>query len=246
MKRQGTAELGIISAMLIFGTIGIFVKYIPMPSSMIACARGFIGAIFLRFVIMAKKGSVSYTDIKNNLLFLCLSGAAIGVNWVFLFEAYRYTTVATATLCYYLAPVFVVVAAPFLLKEPLSARRMICALVALSGMVFVSGVIGRGLPTKAETAGILYGIGAALLYAFVVILNKKINGISAYDKTMVQLAVAAIVILPYVLLTEDVTAVSLDTTAVVLLICVGIVHTGIAYTLYFRAFRRSRHRRRQF
>ncbi len=228
----GLARAKLILAMTIFGTIGIFVKYIPLPSSVIACVRGFVGVGFLLLVTLIKKSKISFKDIKKNLLLLVISGAFIGINWILLFEAYRYTTVATATLCYYMAPIFVTIASPFILKEKLTFKKVVCILMALLGMVFVSGIVGTG-SLHISVAGIAFGLGAALFYACVVLLNKFIKDISAYDKTMTQLLVASAVILPYALLTADVSLSDLDVKALICLLIVGVVHTGFAYMIYF-------------
>ena len=223
-----------IGAMTIFGTIGIFRKYIPLPSSLLALARGIIGTAFLLFLVLAvKRDKLSIEAIKRNFVFLVVSGAFIGFNWILLFEAYQYTTVATATLCYYMAPVIVVLVSPFLFKERLTLLKAICVAVALAGMVFVSGIPQSGFGGMSELKGILLGLGAATLYAIVVILNQYIKDIPAYDKTIMQLGTAAIAILPYTLLTENFADISFTPVAVLMLIFVGIVHTGIAYTLYF-------------
>lgn len=223
-----------IGAMTIFGTIGIFRKYIPLPSSLLALARGIIGTAFLLFLVLAvKRDKLSVEAIKRNFVFLVVSGAFIGFNWILLFEAYQYTTVATATLCYYMAPVIVVLVSPFLFKERLTPLKAICVAVALAGMVFVSGIPQSGFGGMSELKGILLGLGAATLYAIVVILNQYIKDIPAYDKTIMQLGTAAIAILPYTLLTENFADISFTPVAVLMLIFVGIVHTGIAYTLYF-------------
>ena len=220
-------------AMFIFGTIGLFVKYIPLPSAVVAMVRGFSGAIFLFAIIKIKKQSMDKAAIKANLLKLCLSGAALGFNWILLFEAYRYTTVATATLCYYLAPVIVILVSPLVLKEALTWKKLVCVFVALLGMVFVSGVLEAGFSGGSEYTGIFFGLGAACLYACIVLINKKIKDISAYDMTIMQLAIAGIVLLPYVLLTQDISGIELSAKAIALLAVVGIVHTGFAYALYF-------------
>lgn len=236
MKENRSSKLNMMLAMFIFGTIGIFVKYIPLPSAVIAMARGFVGAIFLFVLIKIRKQSVDKAAMKANLSKLCLSGAVLGFNWILLFEAYRYTTVATATLCYYLAPVIVILVSPVVLGERLTWKKLICVLVALLGMVFVSGVLGvlkTGHFEASEFTGILFGLGAACLYACVVLLNKKIKDISAYDMTITQLAVAGAVLVPYVLLTQDLSGVELNGLAIGLLALVCIVHTGIAYALYF-------------
>ena len=227
-------KIMMIGAMTIFGTIGIFRKYIPLPSSLLALARGMIGTAFLLLLVLViKRDKLSTEAIRRNFGFLVVSGAFIGFNWILLFEAYQYTTVATATLCYYMAPVIVVLVSPFLFKERLTPLKALCVAVALAGMVFVSGIPQSGFGGISELKGILLGLGAATLYAIVVILNQYIKDISAYDKTIMQLGTAAIAILPYTLLTENFADITFTPVAVCMLFFVGIVHTGIAYTLYF-------------
>lgn len=227
------ALFSLIFSMMIFGTIGIFRKHIELSSGVLAMARGFIGAAFLLLVIALKREKLSKTAIKKNLWLLILSGACIGFNWILLFEAYRYTTVATATLCYYLAPIFVIMASPLILKERLSGRKVTCVLVALAGMVLVSGVLQAGFHGLSELKGILFGLGAAAFYASVILMNKKIIDISAYNKTVVQLVCAATVLVPYVLLTGELAVAEWSGIGFVLVLVVGILHTGVTYALYF-------------
>jgi len=229
------AKLELIASMFIFGTIGIFVRHIPLPSSMIALVRGFVGAFFVLLFVYLKKSKPDKEAIKKNFVMLALSGAFIGINWILLFESYHYTTVATATLCYYMQPIFVILASPFLLKEKLTVKKVICVVVALIGMVFVSGVLQTGIPALSEAKGILYGLGAACFYASVVLMNKKITEINAYDKTIMQLGMGAIVLSPYVMLTQDFGTATISMTPALwtLLLFVGLVHTGVAYALYF-------------
>ena len=233
MNQTHTEKVKLITAMVLFGTIGLFVRYINLPSSIIALARGLVGMLFLLTVILLRGNKISMEAVKKNLIWLILSGACLGMNWILLFEAYRFTTVATATLCYYLAPIIVIAASPFLLKEKLTLRKIICTLVALFGMVLVSGVVQSGIPSVAEAKGILFGLGAAVLYAGIMLMNKKIHDISAYDKTVVQLGISAIVLVPYCLLTEEISALDITPQAIAMLLLVGIVHTGVTYFLYF-------------
>lgn len=235
MNRVRIEKLKLITSMCIFGTIGIFVRHIPLPSSVIAFVRGLVGMLFLLAVVLVKKSPISVKDIKKNLIWLILSGAFLGMNWILLFEAYRFTSVATATLCYYLAPIIVILVSPFLLKEKLTFRKILCTAVALVGMIFVSGVLQNGVPEITELKGILFGLGAAILYAGIMLINKKIQGISAYDKTIVQLGISAIVILPYCLWAEEITALPFSGKVLFMLILVGVLHTGITYFLYFGA-----------
>ena len=233
------AKLELIASMFIFGTIGIFVRHIPLPSSMIALVRGFVGAFFVLLFVYLKKSRIDKEAIRKNFRMLALSGAFIGINWILLFESYNYTTVATATICYYMEPIFVILASPFLLKEKLTAKKGICAALALLGMGFVSGVLETGIPALSEAKGGLYGLGAACFYATVVLMNKKITDINAYDKTIMQLGMGAIVLTPYVMLTQNFGTAALSMTPPLwaLLLFVGLVHTGVAYVLYFDALK---------
>ena len=234
MKTKDGAMLKLLLSMSIFGTIGIFRNYINMPSSVIAMARGLIGMLFLLlFMLFFRRGRISLASIKRNIWLLLLSGVCIGVNWILLFEAYRYTTVSTATLCYYFAPVFVIILSPFIFKEKFTLKKALCTLSAILGMFIISGILGGA---SANLTGILLGLGAAMLYASVVIMNKFIKDISGEEKTLIQLGAAGISLIPYVLLTEDVFSMPTDSRSVALLLFVGIVHTGIAYSLYFGSF----------
>lgn len=228
MAGQSKARLRIIAAMVIFGTIGIFRKYIPLPSSLLAVARGIIGAVFL---LLVKRRKPELEAIRKNAWGLLLSGGALGFNWILLFESYRYTSVAAATLCYYMAPILLILVSPILLKEKLTGKKLLCVAAALGGMVPVSGIMESGVGT--DFRGVLFGLGAAALYAGVMVLNKKISGVPAMDKTVVQLLAAAAVLLPYTLMTEDFSGIRFEPTAVFMLALVGIVHTGVAYLLYF-------------
>lgn len=228
---ENKAKSMMILAMLIFSTIGIFVRYIPLPSSVIAVGRGIIGTAFLFLFIKGKGIPISWPDIRQNLLLLCLSGAALCGNWTFLFEAYRYTSIATATLCYYMAPIIVILVSPIFLKEKLTARKLLCVLTALAGMVLVSGIGQEG--GSANMTGVFFGLCAACCYASIVIFNKKIKPMAAYDKTIVQLGLGALLLMPYVLLTENVAALDASPFSLAMFLVVGIVHTGFAYVFYF-------------
>ena len=223
-------KLKILTSMAIFGTVGIFVRFIPMASAAIAFCRGVLGCAFL-LILMALTGKKpNLQDIRRNGWILALSGAAIGINWILLFEAYRHTTVAIATICYYLAPAFVTLASP-LLGEKLSGKKLGCIGVAMAGMVFVSGVFQGN--AGGSLLGVILGVGAAIFYASVILMNKTFSPIGAYDRTLCQLAAASLVIVPYLLLSGGVTSAEMTTLGWVMLGIVGIVHTGFAYALYF-------------
>ena len=227
------AKIALITSMAIFATIGIFRKYIPLPSSTVAMARAVIGTLFLVAMILLRGKKISFESIKKNALPLCFSGVFLGFNWILLFEAYNYTTVATATLCYYMAPVILILASPLLFKERLTVSKLVCAVVAVGGMTLVSGIFTSGDKGTDNIKGVLLGLCAAFLYAAVVTCNKKLKDIEAFDRTTVQLGISAIVLTPYTLLVEDFSQVALNGFTVIMLVVVGVVHTGIAYALYF-------------
>ena len=231
------SRIALLVCMIIFGTVGIFRRQIPqIPSGLLALVRSVLGVAFLALVTRIQRKRIGWKSIRKNLPILCLSGAALGLNWVFLFEAYRYTSVAVATLCYYLGPLFVTLVSPLVLKERLTARKGICMAVVLIGMIPVSGLLD-GIGTVSPL-GLTFGLLSALFYACVILFNKKATGLSPYDKTMTQMAASAIVVLIYALLRERPNASIFDSRSVVLLLVMGILHTGVAYVLYFGAIDR--------
>ena len=221
-----------IASMLIFGTIGVFRRFIPLPSALLAFARGILGGLFLMvFIKLGKKGD-GETLAPGIVLRLVLTGAMIGVNWMLLFEAYNYTTVAVATLCYYMQPTIVILLSPLVFRERLTPKKALCAAVSIAGMVLVSGVIGSG-GQSVDLRGIALGLGAAFFYAAVIIMNKKTPGTEPYRRTTIMLLSAGIVMLPYLFLTDGFSGAGFSPTAILLLLVLGIFHTGIAYAMYF-------------
>ncbi len=229
------ARFKLMASMFIFGTIGLFVRYLSLPSSLVAMCRGIIGSTFLILLLLLRRGKLDKAAIKKHFLWLILTGGALGFNWILLFESYRYTSVAVSTLCYYLAPILVILFSPLVLREKLTLKKCLCVAAALAGMIFLSGVLEGGMPQGGELKGILLGLAAAVLYASLVVLNKNMTGLAAMDKTILQLGLSALVLLPYVLLTVEVPAGAFTPKSLLLLVFVGIVHTGLAYALYFDA-----------
>ncbi|AGK53975.1 DMT family transporter [Bacillus sp. 1NLA3E] len=233
---RGQAKL--ITAMLIFGSIGVFVKNINLSSSEIALLRGVIGSIFLFCASFFVKKKISFKAVKENIVLLILSGAAIGFNWIFLFEAYGYTTIANATVSYYFAPIFVVVFAPLVLKEKLTQVKVGSIIVAMIGLFLVvnnGGSVSNG--SYNHRVGILYGLLAAGLYASVILMNKFIRNLSGYETTLIQLMMASFVLFPYVYIKGHMDLSGLDPKTMMLILILGIIHTGMAYFLYFGAIK---------
>lgn len=234
MKNTRTDSLiRLVSSMVIFGTIGIIRNYIPLSSAALAMLRGFTGAGFLLIVMFVSRKKTNKSALKGNFIYLALSGIFIGINWMLLFEAFNFTSVATATLCYYMAPVFVITVSPFLLKEKITPVKLICIFLSVAGMVFVSGIL------TSESTGIkgaLLALSAAVFYAAVIIINKKISGVDSYSKTVIQLFFAALALVPFEISGGSLKYTGSGTgtlTVFILTAVLGIVHTGVAYMLYF-------------
>lgn len=218
------------AAMLVFGTIGLFVKNIGFPSSFISFARALTGSIFIALFMLFSGHGLDKKSVLKNLKLLIPSGIAMAFNWICLFEAYRFTGVAVGTLCYYMAPVIVVVLSPVFLKEKLTAINVTSVLAAVVGAVLISGVVSG---SAKSAKGILFGLAAAALYSTVVMINKFVKNLSPIETTFVQLSTAAVTMIPYILLTEDVTTFVFDKRSVIFTLIVGVFHTGIVYMIYF-------------
>lgn len=231
------AKLRNVSAMLIFGTIGLFVKNIDLTSSEIALVRGVIGGIVLIIVSLLTKNKVSFKDVKENLLLLLLSGGAIGLNWIFLFQAYKYTTISNATLSYYFAPVFVMLLSPFILKEKLTLKKILCVACAMLGMMFIVGNSGGVAEGRNDFLGISYGLAAAAFYASVVLMNKFLKNLKSLETTYIQLILAAVVLMPYVFTVEGFNIFRMPVSSIPYILILGVVHTGLAYLLYFSSLK---------
>jgi drug/metabolite transporter (DMT)-like permease len=226
----GKAQLKFIISMLIFGSIGLFVKAINIPSSVIVLMRAIIGSLFLAIVFVVRKQPLNRKAVLNNLPILGLSGLVLGTNWAFLFEAYRYTTVSAATLLYYSAPVVVFLLSFIIFKEKVGWSKIAGIAAAVIGMIIVNGV---GLGGSNPRLGLICGVISALLYAALMLLNKFIKNLSGLESTLAQLIIAAFVMMLYVLLRKENIWSFESGLEIFLLIAVGILHTGIGCYLYF-------------
>ncbi len=233
MKRI-SPRIMLILSMTIFGTVGLFVRSISLPSGELALYRAVMAVIVIGLYLLITKQRIPFKSIKKELPLLIVSGAFIGINWILLFEAYRYTTVSVATLSYYFAPVLVMAVCPLLFRERMTKRQILCFIMSTLGLVLITGVSGGG---GNDLIGILFGIGAAIFYAAVIIINKYIGGVDAIHRTILQFSATIITLLPYVLLTDGITLPSLNGFGWINLIVVGVIHTGVTYCMYFASLK---------
>lgn len=243
------ATIKVLIAMLLWGSLGVFVKNISLESVEISFFRGIIGSIFLGIVLLIKMRSKKKSDEdiyletskneykkkdKKSIIVLIISGMAIGFNWVFLFNSYNYITVANATIVYYLAPVIVIFVSPIFLKEKLTSKKVVAVICAMCGLILIVKTNTSNVNIDL-TSGIINAFMAACLYASVIILNKFIKNVDDYKKTFIQIFMASMVLLPWVIYRDKIVFDSIK--SIILILVLGIAHTGIAYCLYFSAMK---------
>lgn len=230
-------KLQMVLSMAAFGTLSLFVRNIPLTSAEVALFRAAIALACLLTVKAVRRQPLVPRGAGGDAPLLFLSGAAMGFNWIFLFEAYKYTTVSVATLSYYFAPVLVMLACPVLFHERMTGKQVACFIGSTAGLVLVinvGGLSGGGSHAK----GVAFGLAAAALYATVILMNKKITQVSGIDRTFWQFAAAAAVLTPYVLATTGIHLERMTPVGALCLLTVGMVHSGGAYILYFTALSR--------
>ena len=236
MNKLKSARAMLIISMTVFGTIGLFVRHIPLPSGELALYRAVLAAILIVLYLAVSGQKIPFRNIRKEIPLLLFSGVAMGINWILLFEAYKYTTVSAATLSYYFAPVIVTVVCPFLFREKLTAKQLLCFVMSTLGIVMITGIgeIGNG---GTDLIGILFGLGAAVFYATVILLNKFIKNVDGIHRTFLQFLAAILILVPYVAATSGVNLDTLEGIGWGCLLFVGLVHTGITYCLYFSSLK---------
>lgn len=236
MKTNTRARLSLITSMAIFGTLAPFVRNIPVSSGEVALYRAVLAAALIGLFLLLTRQRIPVRALGRELVLLLFSGMAMGINWILLFEAYKYTTVAISTLSYYFAPVIVTLVCPILFKEKLTGKQILCFLMSTIGLALVIGITDLGSGGN-DAIGVLFGLGAAVFYAAVILLNKFIRGVAGIHRTFLQFLAAIVILAPYVALSGGVTLGSMDGSGWICLLIVGLVHTGITYCLYFSSLK---------
>ncbi len=226
------AKPGLIVAALLFGSIGIITHFISAPATLIVAVRGVVAIVTLILIMIALRHKLDRDAIESNIFVLLLSGTCLGLNWLFLFEAYKITEVSIAVLCNNMAPALLILIAPLFFTERLNLVKIGCVGLAIVGLVLSSGVITVGL-SEGETLGVIYGMVSAVFATFMIVFNRMLRSITAMDKTLFQMVVASAILIAYTLVTVDMSNISLTYTDLTLMICLGVFQTAIAFTLYF-------------
>lgn len=226
------SRLMLITSMAIFGTLAPFVRNIPVSSGELALYRAILAATLIGAFLLVTRQQIPFAKIKKEVPLLLASGVAMGFNWILLFQAYKYTTVSVATLSYYFAPVIVTAVCPLLFREKLTKKQIVCFVMSTVGLILITGVGAVGNPL-----GILFGLGAAVLYATVILLNKFIKNVAGIHRTFLQFLAAILVLTPYVALSGGFHLGTMNTLGWLNLLIVGFLHTGITYCMYFSSLK---------
>ena len=223
-----------VASMVIFGTNGLIVANISLGSAEIVLMRTFLGSLFLLAIVLVKR-SFSFADLKADLIPATIGGAALGLNWVLLFSAYRSAGVGLSTLTYYCGPIIVLALSPVLFREKLTWNKLLAIAAVAVGMFCITGDIEPGSDVQ---TGILFGGGAALLYASLIVANKRVKRLSGLNCAMYELIVAFFVVLISLVASNVKLPVIPAAEDIVWVLVIGLVNTGLAYYLYFSSLQK--------
>lgn len=218
-----------IFVLFLFGSNGIVASFILLNSYEIVYWRTLIASVFLIGLFFLTKQKVTFTQFKKDTLFLSLGGAALGLSWIFLFEAYTQIGVSIATLLYYCGPVIVMALAPLLFKEKLTSVKIIGFIIVLAGMLLLNS---HAFLEGKMSIGIVLGLLSAVMYAFMVIFNKKGQAIQGIENTMIQLVAAFAIVALYTLCKGSI-IVEMNEASILPIIILAVVNTGLGCYLYF-------------
>lgn len=218
-----------LCAMLLFGTLGLFVRQAHVAGDVLAFLRTLIGAAFLGVLLLFQRHRIQKIGGRQ-LLYVLLSAAFLGFNWVFLFEAYAAATISIATVIYYTAPLLALLAAVFLFHESVTLRIVLGIVLTMGGLLCITQVTGTAVQLK----GILFAAAAALCYAGVLLTNRFLHDIDGLYFTFLQLLCSAGILFVYLLLEGRIHLIpELPAASWPWIMCIAVVHTGVAYMLYF-------------
>lgn len=228
----------IITAILIWSSLGIFIRKIDLPNHcIIFYASAIAGA--LQFILLTSSGLLRKDKYsaggRRGALFLVLLPVCFIANSMLFYFAFRNTTIGNAVLTHYTAPVFVALLAPLLLKEKISKTTWTAIILSSAGLWLVLGgkaSVRQTFHTGNEHLGIIAGAFSGLAYAFLILIIRRIAALySSLFITFIQNGIVALVLLPFVFRVP----VSLETLSY--LITMGIVHSTVAPLLYVQGFK---------
>lgn len=227
------ARIKLILAAVILGTIGWFAGHVPLPSNVIVTFRAALATLTIGLYCLITRRKFRLQTTKKELLLLLASGVCIALNFVFLFEAYNHIPYSIASLCDYFAPVVVIILSPLVFREKITGKQLICFVMATVGLLLLIGVFGGG--ENISPLGVAIGLTGMLFYVPVLMINKAVKNVGDYERTLLQFAVATVVLLLFLPFKEAPDFSQMTPVSWVFLCLIGVVHTGVAYCLMFGA-----------
>lgn len=222
-----------IAALLLFGSNGIVASHISLSSYEIVFTRTLIGSLFLILIFVFSKQKVQFWKNKSHLLYLVISGVAMGTSWMFLYEAYEQIGVSIATLAYYCGPVIVMILSPVIFREKITSAKLLGFLAVILGMLCVNR---QSLSQGRASWGLICGILSAIMYAIMVVFNKKAMSITGLENSMWQLLTSFITVAIFLCLKQGF-SINIASGNLVPILLLGIVNTGIGCYFYFSSIR---------
>ncbi len=224
-------KIKLVLVMIIWGSLGVFTRSIPLSALNLAFLRALIALPVLFTVLKIKKRDSK----KINLVLLkpyLISGVLLGFGWLTLFYGFKHTSISSAVIIYNMCPVYVMIAAPLILKESISKIQITVIATSFLGL---SLIVSNNLLEGYGYMGMALSAISGMLYAAIVLINRGIKTrVDNQTATFAQIFTAMIVLLPFVLAEGNIlTVVTLDIRAIIYTLLLGVLHTGLAYTLFF-------------
>ncbi|WP_432286259.1 DMT family transporter [Aminobacter sp. BA135] len=232
-KMRGTVEM--TAAMVISGTIGLFVVLSGQPVMDVVFWRCAFGAITLLIVCAALGLFRPEVMTRRQIAWAAAGGVAIVSNWILLFAAFPRASISIATAVYNTQPFMLVALGATLFGERLTLTKLSWLGIAFGGMLLIvqskpdAGAVGTDY-----LSGILLALGAAFFYAIAAIITKKLKGVPPHLIALIQVTVGILMLAPF----ANFAALPVDAKTWTLLVAVGVVHTGVMYILLYGAIQK--------
>jgi len=164
-------------------------------------------------------------------MYVVISCVPMGTSMMVLYEAYQQLCVSIASLAYYCGPVIVLILSPILFGEKLTWAKLLGFLAVLIGIFCVNLA---ALADGRISWGFFYGIMSAVMFAIMVIFNKKVKDITGLENAMWQLIASFLTVAIFIVIKQGF-SLSIELGSLVPILILGIVNTGMGCYYYFSA-----------
>ncbi len=233
-ESKGPMAVYLVSLVL-FGTNGVVASGIgSLDPQQIILARTLLGSLLLIPLFLILRREYRNKPSRRDAMLTFLSGASMGISWMFQYEAYAEIGIGQTSLIYCLGPVLVLATAPLIFGDRMTVSRILGLTLVLIGSITLSIV---GLGEGGSLWGYICAVMTAVGYAGLVIFNKMATGIVGLQCSSLQMLSAFSVTAVYLLIIGDIptTMASGDLVPVLIL---GLVNTGFGCLLYFSSTKR--------